>query len=1506
MPANSEKLARHLQGQSGKANKAYYGMAKKYHPDTNKEPDAKEKFTEAQSAYEVLSDPKKREAFDQYGSSAFDGSGGFDPSGGAGYNPFAGAQGAGGFSGFGGGFGGFGADINFEDLFSAFSGGARRRGSRANPFMQEEILVGDNIEVQANISFMDAAKGMSKDIPVTPLVECKTCTGSGLKKGTKRSECKRCGGTGTRVHFMQGGFQMASTCDACGGQGVVIPRGSECGTCSGNGVVRERRTVNIDIPGGVEDGMRLRVSGEGDAPPTGLSGDPKARSRKGDLFVFIRVAPDPQFKRSGSDVLYTATIPLTTAVLGGEIKIPTLDGDVKVKVGTGTGTGDKITLSGMGMRRLGSRKGVNGDLKVEFKVAMPKSLSANQRTIVEMLADEMGDKNARRIMNFGSSGKNTSNEPASSSSTTPPSPPSDKDGVDSSPSHKSQGFLKSAWNRLTKHDESKKTSDQSSEDDPSKKSSGSGQAGHFRTGSPAASSTMVHSPMISSPLKQTNEIDWIIPLKGYIRQTYGDDPERYAEECATLNRLRQDMRGAGKDSASGRDLLYRYYGQLELLDLRFPVDENHIKISFTWFDAFTHKATSQYSLAYEKASIIFNISAVLSCHAAHQNRSEDAGLKTAYHSFQASAGMFTYINENFLHAPSTDLSRDTVKTLISIMLAQAQEVFLEKQIMDDKKVGLLAKLASQASFLYWQSVEGVQENVNKAIFEKVWLLLTQIKANHLASVAQYYQAIADNDANSHGTAISRLQVAERYSRDAQKMANSFPSSTPTNSNLSSETGPVLVDIIKRHLSIVQERLNEFIKDNDYIYHQVIPAEASLTVIPKLPAAKAIPVSELYQGQDIQRIIGPDIFQKIVPMSVTESASLYDEEKAKLIRAETERVEVANSEMATSLDYLKLPESLNVLKGGSRPDAAVDDEFRHWCSELAGHEPFGRAFDQLKADRASILDLLDQCAKQMDMEESVCEKMRSKYGADWTQQPSSRLTSTLRNDLRSYRCAIDEANASDMQLMSTFRQYESDFEEMRSAGETDEADVLFQRAMIVAGGSRKGRNGVGSPLSSQAEGNLLDEDYGETSVSVADQIAKVEDLLKRLNLIKRERTQVLKDLKDKVREDDISNVLILNKKSIPTHETQLFQAELEKFRPHQNRLLQASHKQSLLMKELTKAYGELLQDRRVQSEQTKHEGVIRQRTSVMTKYKRIYLAFNDLISGLLRAQSFYSEMKESVDSLSQNVETFVNNRRSEGGQLLSQIERDRATAASGQADRERERMRDLMDRMSMDPSSSTSPVSGPPAPPRPGSSRTPTTQSSSYQSHNRAAVAPSPPLSPRYPPSTSTPNQYTSPISHSAAPNGSTPVTAHPGFSATPAESYHRLQQHAAPGRDAYSHRPPPLSLSQEATGAGTYNPSNYPQMSPPATQQYFTPSQYGYQPSPHHPPKQYMPPGYVPPPPPPGPPPAVSSPHQNYPPAATSHYPTGSASYSHLQSPPTSQAQAQGQNDPYAALNAWR
>lgn len=412
--------------------KSYYGLAKKFHPDTNKDPSAKDKFAEAQSAYEILSDDQKRAAYDQYGAAAFDqGAGGPPP----GSDPFGGGNPFAGFGGFGGGgHGGFASEFSFDDLFNAFGGGQARRGrgGRGSPF-QETMLVGENIEVQTHISFMEAAKGTSKTVTITPLITCKTCTGSGLKSGTKRSQCKTCGGTGHRVMNLQG-FQMTSTCDKCGGHGVVMPKGSECNTCRGDGVVRERKTVTVNVPAGIEDGMRLRMDGEGDAPATGRAPDPNVRSNRGDLYVHVSVASDPKFTRSGSDILYTATIPLTTALLGGEVHIPTLDGEIKVKVATGTGTGDKITLAGQGMKKLNSKwRNSTGDLKVEFKVNMPKSLDSNQRTIIEMLADEMGDTTAKRVMNV----RRTESKPGE-----PPTP---------GETHQNEGFLKSLWHKLSDH-----------------------------------------------------------------------------------------------------------------------------------------------------------------------------------------------------------------------------------------------------------------------------------------------------------------------------------------------------------------------------------------------------------------------------------------------------------------------------------------------------------------------------------------------------------------------------------------------------------------------------------------------------------------------------------------------------------------------------------------------------------------------------------------------------------------------------------------------------------------------------------------------------------------------------------------------------------------------------------------------------------------------------------------------------------------------------------------------
>jgi hypothetical protein len=232
------------------------------------------------------------------------------------------------------------------------------------------------------------------------------------------------------------------------------------------------------------------------------------------------------------------------------------------------------------------------------------------------------------------------------------------------------------------------------------------------------------SPLLSVPRKTTGDVDYAPAIRQIITQTYGESAERYSEEIASLNRARQDaVRGSAGSDATARDLLYRYFGQLELLELRFP----DIRVPFPWNDAFAPtKTISQLSLAYEKASVIFNIAATLSALAAAQNRSSPEGLKRSFNFYRSAAGMFTYINDNFLHAPSTDLGRDLVKVLITLMTGQATEVFLERMNEEKRSPGLKSKICAQVAAVYAGVQEEVKEQVGKGIFDRSWHVLVQV------------------------------------------------------------------------------------------------------------------------------------------------------------------------------------------------------------------------------------------------------------------------------------------------------------------------------------------------------------------------------------------------------------------------------------------------------------------------------------------------------------------------------------------------------------------------------------------------------------------------------------------------------------------------------------------------------------------------------------------------------------------------------------------------------------
>lgn len=344
---------------------AYRRMAKKYHPDVyatasdKEKAEAENKFKEVQHAYDVLSDPQKKAAYDQYGSE--DG-----PMGGGGFNPFG--------DGFGDGAG-FG-DI-FSDIFSAFSGGSGRRSANA-------ARGGDDIEVEVNLTFKEACFGVKKDIQYSRVEKCPTCKGTGAKDGTSVKTCTKCGGRGRVVvqqRTMLGVMQTERVCDMCGGTGKIIME--PCPDCKGKGRVRKQRTISVNIPAGVDNGQMLNMPNEGNA---GYNGGPN-----GNLILVFRVKPHSLFVRKGNDLFFELPITLTQAVFGDTVEIPTLDKPVSIEIPAGTKNNTNIKIKGKGVKDL--RRNVYGDIIAVIKVDVPKNIGLKQRRECRA-AFEQVDKNA--------------------------------------------------------------------------------------------------------------------------------------------------------------------------------------------------------------------------------------------------------------------------------------------------------------------------------------------------------------------------------------------------------------------------------------------------------------------------------------------------------------------------------------------------------------------------------------------------------------------------------------------------------------------------------------------------------------------------------------------------------------------------------------------------------------------------------------------------------------------------------------------------------------------------------------------------------------------------------------------------------------------------------------------------------------------------------------------------------------------------------------------------------
>jgi molecular chaperone DnaJ len=335
--------------------KAFRRLARELHPDVNRhDPDAEEKFKEAAEAYEILSDAERRAIYDRYGHEGLS-SGGYAPN----------------FDGF----------STISDLFEAFFGGAAFGGgfgTRAGP------APGQDVAAAVEVSLLDAARGTTVEVAFDAVVRCDHCRGNGAEPGTPIEACGRCGGSGrlqaaTRTPFGQVVRTLA--CDVCHGDGRIAKQ--PCKECRGRGRQRTERKLDVDIPAGIADGQRVRLSGRGHAGELGANA--------GDLYLLVRVREDERFVRDGDDLITALDVPAPLAALGAELEVPTLEGSATVELSSGTQPGDVITLRGEGMPSL--RRGRRGDLRVVVNVVIPRRLSDEQRELLQRLNSTLGAEN---------------------------------------------------------------------------------------------------------------------------------------------------------------------------------------------------------------------------------------------------------------------------------------------------------------------------------------------------------------------------------------------------------------------------------------------------------------------------------------------------------------------------------------------------------------------------------------------------------------------------------------------------------------------------------------------------------------------------------------------------------------------------------------------------------------------------------------------------------------------------------------------------------------------------------------------------------------------------------------------------------------------------------------------------------------------------------------------------------------------------------------------------------
>ncbi|XP_015590239.1 programmed cell death 6-interacting protein [Cephus cinctus] len=517
--------------------------------------------------------------------------------------------------------------------------------------------------------------------------------------------------------------------------------------------------------------------------------------------------------------------------------------------------------------------------------------------------------------------------------------------------------------------------------------------------------------LIAIPLKKPSDVDVIKPLTNVIKSTYNsaENQKDYTEAINEFSKLRNNaLWRAFEKYESSLEVIYSYYDQICALEGKIPTHE--LQIPFKWKDAFDRTifggklSLTISTLAYEKVCVLFNIAALQSSVAATQSLDSDEGLKLAAKLFQQSAGIFNYLKGNVMLAiqqePTPDMSPETLGALSSLMLAQAQEVFVYKAIHDNMKDSIVARLAAQAEELYADALKLFQKEIFRAFWDKEWVPLIAGKQAGYRAMAEFYQALVCKANKTIGEEIARLERAVELFKSAQQRSNK-----PT--------------LFQDFAHKAQRNLTEVKKDNDFIYHERIPDIKTLEPIGKASVAKLLPLPEYFSANF------KDAFEELLPVSVHHAISSYEVRKNELVNAEITRLRDSTQVLNSVLASLNLPAAIEDTSGTELPQSLLEKAAS--VRVAGGIKALETAMNDLPDLLQRNKDILDESERMLQEERESDDQLREQFKERWTRIPSSRLTEQFTMNAQKYREIINNAVTADKVVREKFESHREGME-----------------------------------------------------------------------------------------------------------------------------------------------------------------------------------------------------------------------------------------------------------------------------------------------------------------------------------------------------------------------------------------------------------------------------------------------------------------------------------------------